>query len=408
MTVAFSERRIVFLVGAVQFINILDFMMVMPLGPDFARSLGFPASRIGLVGGAYTASACVAGLVGAFFLDRFDRRSALAVAMTGLIAGTAAGGFATGLPSLMAARILAGGFGGPATSISLAIVADSIPAERRGKALGAVMGAFAVASVLGVPAGLEIATLGGWRAPFFAVAALGAVIVAAAVMLLPPLRDHLARTAQGADHARFVDLLNRPVVLLSWAMTASLNVATFTIAPNLAAYFLLNLQYPRDALGKLYLVGGTVSFFATRLVGGLVNRFGSFRVGAVGTLWFVGVLYTGFVAPVAGLPVIAIFLGFMLSNSLRNVPHSTLTSRVPAPRERARFMSIQSAVQHLASSIGAFFSAYLLHERPGSDGALEGMPTVAALAAALGLLYPALAWGVEALVKARATEAVAN
>jgi predicted MFS family arabinose efflux permease len=407
MTAAISERRIVFLVGAVQFINILDFMMVMPLGPDFASSLGFPASRIGLVGGAYTAAACVAGLLGAFFLDRFDRRSALAVAMTGLIAGTAAGGFATGLPTLMAARVLAGAFGGPATSISLAIIADSIPAERRGKALGAVMGAFAVASVLGVPAGLEIATLGGWRAPFFAVAALGVVIVAAAVTLLPPLRDHLTHPAGEAGHpdrTRFVDLLGRPVVLLSWAMTASLNVATFTIAPNLAAYFLLNLQYPRDALGKLYLVGGIVSFFATRLVGGLVDRYGSFRVGAAGTLWFVGVLYTGFVAPVAGLPVIVIFLGFMLSNSLRNVPHSALTSRVPSPLERARFMSIQSAVQHLAASAGAFFSAYLLHERPGPEGAsgaLEGMSAVAGLAAGLGLLYPVLAWAVEGLVKAR-------
>ena len=132
-----SERTIVFLVGAIQFVNILDFMMVMPLGPDFARALGFSASHIGYVGGAYTAAACVAGLVGALFLDRFDRRSALAVCMAGLIAGTAAGGFATGLPSLMAARVLAGAFGGPATSISLAIVADAIPAERRGKvALG--------------------------------------------------------------------------------------------------------------------------------------------------------------------------------------------------------------------------------------------------------------------------------
>jgi predicted MFS family arabinose efflux permease len=404
MTAAISERRIVFLVGAVQFINILDFMMVMPLGPDFARSLGFPASRIGLIGGAYTAAACLAGLLGALFLDRFDRRSALAVAMTGLIAGTAAGGFATSLPTLMAARILAGGFGGPATSISLAIIADSIPAERRGKALGAVMGAFALASVLGVPAGLEIATLGGWRAPFFAVAGLGVFIVAAAVTLLPPLRGHLAGNGAARENTRFVDLLSRPVVLLSWAMTASLNVAMFTIAPNLASYFLLNLHYPRGDLARLYLVGGAMSFFATRLVGGLVDRYGSFRIGAVGTLGFVAVLYVSFVAPLAGLPVFAIFLGFMLSSSLRNVPHSTLTSRVPSPPERARFMSIQSAVQHLASSLGAFFSAYLLHER--SDGGLDGMPTVAALALGLGLVYPVLAWVVEAMVKARSRPVV--
>src|SRR5690554_3091237 len=87
---AASERLIVFLVGAVQFVNILDFVMVMPLGPDFARALGVPVADLGYVGGAYTAAAAVSGLIGSFFLDRLDRRPALVAAMLGLVAGTAA------------------------------------------------------------------------------------------------------------------------------------------------------------------------------------------------------------------------------------------------------------------------------------------------------------------------------
>ena len=55
-----SERAIIAVVGAVQFVNILDFMMVMPLGPDFAKSLSIPESHLGYIGGAYTASASVA------------------------------------------------------------------------------------------------------------------------------------------------------------------------------------------------------------------------------------------------------------------------------------------------------------------------------------------------------------
>src|SRR5437867_2236444 len=187
-----SERAIVFLVGAVQFVNILDFMIVMPLGPDFAKALGIPASHLGYIGGSYTAAASVAGLVGTLFLDRFDRRKALAVSMLGLVLGTLAGGFATGMGTLMAARVLAGMFGGPATSLSFSVIADVVPAERRGRAMGAVMGAFSVASVLGVPAGLELARQGGWRLPFFAVAGLGALVAAGAVFLLPPLRAHLS------------------------------------------------------------------------------------------------------------------------------------------------------------------------------------------------------------------------
>src|SRR5688572_21003581 len=92
-----SERWIIFLVGAVQFINILDFMMVMPLGPDFALALGIPESHLGWIGGSYTAAGAIAGIGGAFFLERFDRRKALTVAMLGLVLSTAAGGLATGM-----------------------------------------------------------------------------------------------------------------------------------------------------------------------------------------------------------------------------------------------------------------------------------------------------------------------
>ena len=149
------ERAVVLLVAAVQFVNILDFVMVMPMGPDFAAALGIPASKLGLIGGSYTAAAAISGLACSFFLDRFDRRPALGVAMLGLVAGTAMGGLATGMPSLLAARIVAGLFGGPATSLSFSIIADVVPAQRRGTAMGIVMGAFSIASVLGVPAGLE-------------------------------------------------------------------------------------------------------------------------------------------------------------------------------------------------------------------------------------------------------------
>jgi MFS family permease len=83
-----TEQRIVLLVALVQFVNILDFMMVMPLGPYFADALHFPRSDVGYVGTAYTAAAGVSGVVGALFLDRFDRRRALLVAVLGLSRST--------------------------------------------------------------------------------------------------------------------------------------------------------------------------------------------------------------------------------------------------------------------------------------------------------------------------------
>jgi predicted MFS family arabinose efflux permease len=399
-----SERKLIFLIGAVQFINTLDFMMVMPLGPDFARSLGIPSSQLGLIGGSYTAAAAVAGIAGAFFLDRFDRRRALAVALAGLVLGTAAGGLATGLPTLLAARVVAGLFGGPATSLALAIVADAVPPERRGRAMGAVAGSFAIASVLGVPAGLELARLGDWRTPFFTVAALGAVLTAAAMAMLPPQRAHLAGGRRGAPIS-FRDLLRRPLVRYALAGTAVAVTANFALIPNLSAYFQFNRGYPRDELGLLYMIGGAISFGTMRLAGRLTDRLGAPAVTVLGSLLFIAVLGAGFIHPVAWLPVLAIFVGFMVSSGFRFVPIQALWSRVPEPAERARFMSAQSAVQHLASAAGAMIGAQILVEQTG--GALAGMDDLAWFAVATSAVLPAIVYAVDRRVRGRAAAAPA-
>src|SRR5258706_6285782 len=102
-----SETAIVLIIAAVQFINILDFMMVAPLGRDLAGPLHFDESRIGLVTGSYTAAAALAGFAGSFFLDRFDRRLALAVSLFRLACGTAAGWVARDLDQLIIAPRIA-------------------------------------------------------------------------------------------------------------------------------------------------------------------------------------------------------------------------------------------------------------------------------------------------------------
>ncbi|WP_438002068.1 MFS transporter [Sorangium sp. So ce185] len=392
MASARSERTILLLVAAVQFVNLLDVMMVMPLGPDLAAALGIPLSDLGLVGGSYTAAAALSGVAGAFFLDRFDRRSALAVAMLGLVVATAAGGLATGLSTLLAARVLAGAFGGPAAAISLSIVADVIPPERRGKAMGVVMGAYSFAAVLGVPAGLELARRGGFQVPFFAVAGLGVLVAGLATALLPSMRGHIGgAAAPGSALRELRALIGRPLVARSYLATTALMMASFLIIPNISAYVQNNLGYPRERLGLLYLAGGALSFVVMRTAGPLLDRLGAFRTSLSGAALLVAVLYAGFHAYVPGLPVLAVFVGFMTGTTICNISYSTLASKVPLPSERARFTSMQSAVQHLASALAAFVSARMLRELP--DGRLDGMGGVAALAIACALVFcPLLLW----------------
>ncbi len=377
-----TERTVIFLIGAVQFVNILDFMMVLPLGPFFAGPLGIPASRIGVIGGSYTAAAAVSGIACSFFLDRFDRRKALAAAIAGLVMATALGGFSVGFGSIVFARILAGLFGGPATSLSLSIVADVIPAERRGKALGAVMGSFSVAAVLGVPTGLELARWGGWRLPFFSVAALGLVLVPIAIALLPPLRGHLAI----ADSAR-------RTVQLSIVATMVVMSSAFLVIPVITPYLVFNLRFPTRDLKWIYMIGGALSFVILRIIGALVDRYGSTRLATFGTVLFLLVSWLSFVSYDVRVPITPLFVLFMVGMNFRMAPYQTLISKVPAPQERASFMSLMSATQHLSTSAGAVFSSVVLST--GADGALVGMSRLGILAMGVAALVPPLFWLVE-------------
>lgn len=398
-----SEGLIVLLVGAIQFINILDFVVPMPMGPDLAKGLGFGSNQIGLVGGAYTAAAAVSGLVGSFFLDRFDRRKVVAVAMTGLVLGTAAGGLATSLFTLMAARILAGLFGGPATSVSFSIVADVVPVERRGAALSKVMAAFSVAQIMGVPIALELSRQLGWRAPFFFTAGAGVLVVGMAISALPPMRAHLQRGGHvpfGQALRELKEILARPVVQLSYLTTAVVMVGGFILIPNISAYVQDNLGYPRAMLWSLYSAGGVASLASMQLVGRLVDRYGAFRVGMFGSLALSATVYVGFIHYPVGFPVMALYVAFMTSTAFRNVAYNTLASRVPQPQWRARFMSMQSSVQHLASALGASASSWILGATPAGQK-LVHIDVVAEICVLLTLALPFLLRVVENRVNAR-------
>lgn len=330
------------LVACVQFVNVLDFMMVMPLGPDFARDLNIPTSQLGVVTGSYTGAAAVAGLLGGMWFDRFDRRRIQLLAIFGLAAATALGALATDLRTLVAARMLAGLFGGPVTSLSLSAIADVVPDHRRGRAMGVVMSAFSLASIVGLPIGLELATLGSWRTPFFVVGALAAVAGAAAVTILPeapPTRDVQARST--------LALLGDGRIRLSLFTSGVLLVGHFAVVANLATWLQFNQGYPREDLSWLYLWGGLASLASLQVAGRLVDRAGPVAATTLSTVVLVGVFGGAMLPRYSPIPMALVFVLLMGGASVRNVALNTLTSRVPSTAERGRFMSLQSTVQHL-------------------------------------------------------------
>ena len=73
----FTERVVLLVLAAVQFTSIVDFVVVMPLGPTLMRSLQIGPAEFGLIVSSYTFAAGLAGLVASSVVDRFSRRQVM-------------------------------------------------------------------------------------------------------------------------------------------------------------------------------------------------------------------------------------------------------------------------------------------------------------------------------------------
>jgi len=194
-----SRRRelwLLFTLAGIQFTHILDFMIMMPLGPEFTTLFGISDAQFGLLVSAYTLAAGASGLLASTYIDRFGRKRLLLTLYALFALATLACGLAPTYAALMVARVAAGVFGGVLSALCQTIVGDVIPFERRGRAMGIVMTSFSVSTVAGVPCGLFLAAHLGWHAPFIAIAALSMLLAAFAASTLPTLDDHLRRLQQ--------------------------------------------------------------------------------------------------------------------------------------------------------------------------------------------------------------------
>ena len=88
------ELLLLLTLAGMQFTNILDFMIMMPLAPQLMRLFDIGPREFGLLVSAYTFAAAASGFVAAFWIDRFGRRRTLLAMYTGFIVATALCGLA--------------------------------------------------------------------------------------------------------------------------------------------------------------------------------------------------------------------------------------------------------------------------------------------------------------------------
>ncbi len=377
------EALIVLILFLVQFIDVLDFMVVMPLGPDFAANLGVSESNLGWLASSYTIAAAFSGILSSTFVDRFERKIVLIFALSGLTLANIFSANAWNIESMLISRFLAGAFGGPATSICFAIIADLFDDKKRGSVMGKVMSGFSLAAIFGVPMGLAMSTHFGWPSSFYMVSTLSIIAMILIIFYLPKITIHLSEVHK--NKVTYLSLFNKSSYVLSFIVVAIGSIASFMIIPSISPFLQSNLDYPRSDIGNLYFIGGIGSFFALHIAGKLADKTSSTFIIWISNIFILFSLVTGMIFIIQSIPILTIFAPFMIGMAMRNVSSFTLYSKVPTLRDRAGFMSIISCFQHLASALGAILAALILVE---VNDQLKNMEIVAIIASILFIMAP--------------------
>lgn len=356
-----KERIYVIILAAIQIAHILDFVIMMPLGPRFMRVFNITPTEFSTLVSAYTFSAGIIGFMGALYADHFDRKFFLLFSFTGFIVGTFMCAISTNFTTLLIARIIAGAFGGILNASVLSLVADLIPFSRRGAAMGVVMSSFSIASIAGIPIGLYIANAYDWHGAFYFICIIGVIFWILSFFLLPSgMSKKVPRTFK-ENLRNFRSILVQRNYLQAFTLTSTLAFGIFMVIPFISPYMVKNVGLAETDLPLIYLVGGIFTIVTARVVGKLCDKVGSFRVFRVLALISLPpILLLTNLPPVAVWIAIATTTLFTMFGSARFIPAMTLISAVVKPEERGTFMSLESASRQMSSGIASQIAGLII------------------------------------------------
>jgi predicted MFS family arabinose efflux permease len=382
------QKFVVALLSFLQFTVILDFMILSPMAAILMPALKISPSQFGFVVSAYAFSAAISGLVTAIFADRFDRKNILLFFYTGFIFGTVLCGIADSYSFLLAARIVTGSFGGVIASITMAIVADLFPFERRGRVIGLVQTSFATTQIMGIPFVLWLSNRSGWHLPFQFIAGFSLIALASIAFKLKSIKTHIT-SASYRDVYSILRMFSNRSYLYAFLMMTLLSVGGFMFMPFLSAFNIRNLGISQNSLPIVYLASGISSIAAGILSGWASDSAGKFPVFLIGTIFS-----TITVAIYTNLSITSIFSTIIINSLLfvgissKKVSGEALITSVPESTDRGWFMSVGSSVQQMSGGIGAIIAGSIVTER--ADGSLENFGIVGLLVIAANLITLAM------------------
>ncbi|MGW0131471.1 Cmx/CmrA family chloramphenicol efflux MFS transporter [Streptomyces sp. NPDC003299] len=353
-----------------------EFMLAGVL-PDIASDLGVTVGTAGALTSAFAIGMIVgAPLVAAPARD-WPRRSSLLAFVLVFAGAHAVGAVTTSFPILFATRVVAALANAGFLAVALTAAATLVSPARKGRALAVLLAGTTVATIAGVPGGSVLGALLGWRATFWAVAALCLPAALGILKGIPAGRDEVEATGRPALRAELAQL-TRPPLILAMLLGALVNAATFG-----SLTFLAPVVTDSAGLGELWVpvalvLFGTGSFVGVTVAGRLSDQRPGLVVAVAGPLLLIG---WPALAVLAGEPV-ALFLLVFVQGALSFAVGSTLITRVLYEAAGAPTMagSYATAALNVGAAVGPVLAAATLGTEAGPRGPLWASGLLVAVA----------------------------
>jgi len=358
-----KERAIIFLLAAINFTQVLDFVNMVPLSIYLIPSLHISAFQFSTLVASYSISAFFSGIIAALLIDRHDRKVSLLIAFTGFLIGSFACGIAPNYVTLLIARIVSGTFGGLLGAQLYSIVADIFSYERRGRAMGIVMSAFAIASVIGIPLSLLLTNVfnSNWHLPFLANGFVGLLLLPLMLKYLPSMKGHI--TTHGSP-TLFGSLTNPMKIRMQRSaliFSCLFMFGHFLVIPFIPSYLEFNKGFTKLQIPLILLCGGLTSFAAAIYLGRFSDKKGKLPI----FLWsvFISLFLVLILTDMPSMNILGVLLFFGLLFMVvtsRIVMAQSMISNVVSQNQRGSFMSVNGSMQQLGQGMASLIAGVIV------------------------------------------------
>lgn len=350
--------------------------VIMGLLLQVAADLKVTIASAGLLISGYALGVFVGAPLLTAATGRLPRKAALVALMVIFTLGNLACALAPNYEVLMAARVLTSLAHGTFFGIGAVVATNLVAADRKASAISIMFTGLTVATLLGVPAGAWLGLHFGWRATFWAVAAIGVLATAVIAVFVP--KDHGDR--RGIAIREEVKVLARPQVLLGLAATVLGYAGVFAVFTYIQPMLTRISGFGESAVSPILLVFG-VGMIVGNLVGGkLADR--RLLPTLTGSLALLALVLGAMTFALHHAVAAVLFTGLLGAAAFATV--APLQLRVLQQAQGAGeslASSFNIAAFNLGNALGAWLGAAVIERGPG----LAAIPWAAALLTVGGL-----------------------